>query len=398
MKTILSRLTLTVTTLFLFAVSPVFGNTSLNGAATYSDLGTEVFIASLHLTTPSRDTQEILGQSDASTMEVGMVNRMSKRRWVNMWMQSIAINNPRDKFESQADKLVELFDKFNGSMQPGDVFKVAYAPGKGTHFTLNSVNLLTVSSKAPFDLFLRSWLGAVPPSTEFRESVLGKSDYSALVARIDAIKPSAGRIASVKDWLITEEEKQERERLAQEKLENERLEKEKLAAMEQQKLDAEEAAKLAEEKAKAAELAQKAAEQEIQPLAAVVVDTDSDVSEAPEVIEEAFEEEEEEVTLSVESILAQQEYTTYVIRSIYKRITYPKSALRRQQEGTTRVSVTVDRNGEVIDKAVAEESGVAALDKEALKAIEKAGPFDAFPDVITDAAQEFIIPISFRLN
>ena len=413
----------------LLALIPIANASSVrNGTAAYTDLGTEVFLGSLYVENPEKNAGVLLESTQDKVLEVSVMNNISKRRWVNMWMQSIAINSPRTEFENHAETLVDLFQVFKTGLKKGDVFKISTKPGKGVEITLDSVVILKSNDESLFNLFARAWIGAVPPSREFKDQLLGLTDSSFLASRVESISPSNARTATIKEWLMTAEEKKEQERLAQEKLEQERLAEEK----KQKELEAQ---KLAEQKAlDEAQQAAVAAETETAELAegtqgeelietgeqatesdqlassaeiATVVTNAETITSANDTAEEEsagveevaqVQEEEEDFTISVESILAQQEYTNYIIQSIYKRISYPKSAARRGQEGTTRISVTVSRDGNLVNTDVQEESGVSSLDREALKAIGRAAPFDAFPDVIRDESQQFIIPISFRLN
>ena len=422
---ILNKFTLLIS---LLALIPFAQASSVrNGTAAYTDLGSEVFLGSLYVESPEKNAGVLIESTQDKVLEVSVMNDISKRRWVNMWMQSIAINSPRTEFEKHAETLVDLFQVFKTGLKKGDVFKISTKPGKGVEITLDSVVILKSNDESLFNLFARAWIGAVPPSREFKDQLLGLTDSSFLASRVESISPSDARTATIKEWLMTAEQKKEQERLAQEKLEQERLAEEK----KQKEL---EARKLAEQKAlEEAELAAVTAEAETAELAerteeVALTDSESETTENEQVasdeiatvddevetitstndpveeesagVEEVaqVEEEEEDFTISVESILAQQEYTNYIIQSIYKRISYPKSAARRGQEGTTRISLTVSRDGKLVNTDVQEESGVSSLDREAIKAISRAAPFDAFPEVIRDESQQFIIPISFRLN
>ena len=403
----------------LLALIPIANASSVrNGTAAYTDLGTEVFLGSLYVENPEKNAGVLLESTQDKVLEVSVMNNISKRRWVNMWMQSIAINSPRTEFENHAETLVDLFQVFKTGLKKGDVFKISTKPGKGVEITLDSVVILKSNDESLFNLFARAWIGAVPPSREFKDQLLGLTDSSFLASRVESISPSNARTATIKEWLMTAEEKKEQDRLAEEKKQKE-LEAQKLA--EQKALDEAQQTAVAAE-TETAELAEGTQGEELietgeqatesdqlassAEIATVVTNAETITSANDTAEEESagveevaqVQEEEEDFTISVESILAQQEYTNYIIQSIYKRISYPKSAARRGQEGTTRISVTVSRDGNLVNTDVQEESGVSSLDREALKAIGRAAPFDAFPDVIRDESQQFIIPISFRLN
>ena len=78
---------------------------------------------------------------------------------------------------------------------------------------------------------------------------------------------------------------------------------------------------------------------------------------------------------------------------------YPRMAQRRGWEGTATVRIRVSRDGSLVDvPSVVESSAYDLLDDEALRMIESAAPFDAFPDHSKEDEQEFVIPIRFELR
>jgi len=60
---------------------------------------------------------------------------------------------------------------------------------------------------------------------------------------------------------------------------------------------------------------------------------------------------------------------------IYGVWNYPSKAAERREEGTCLLKVTVDRHGEVVDVSLMESSGHDALDREAINAVWKGGPY-----------------------
>ena len=102
--------------------------------------------------------------------------------------------------------------------------------------------------------------------------------------------------------------------------------------------------------------------------------------------------------LSVESILAQQDYTTQIISQIYKSVKYPSNAVKRNQQGSVRASVVIDRAGNLLGITLVEESDYSTLNRAVLKAINSAAPFPAIPASVKDETVEMIVPVAFKLN
>ncbi|GLH80540.1 hypothetical protein SSBR45G_54490 [Bradyrhizobium sp. SSBR45G] len=75
---------------------------------------------------------------------------------------------------------------------------------------------------------------------------------------------------------------------------------------------------------------------------------------------------------------------------------YSTSTLVGQQGGTVSVSVVIGRSGRLLSKRIASSSGVPAVDRAALDAVERAQPFPPFPPGMTDAQRAETIPIRIR--
>jgi hypothetical protein len=88
--------------LLLIFSSATQAELQLNGSAIYQDLGKQQFVAVLFVENLSNNANSIQLQQSAKCMEVRIINDYSKRRWLNLWMQSISINNDRESFSGSA--------------------------------------------------------------------------------------------------------------------------------------------------------------------------------------------------------------------------------------------------------------------------------------------------------
>lgn len=367
-----------------------------NGTAIYSELGSDLYMGTLFLDTPSSSAEEILTSSQGKRMEIRFSDTMSKRRWAQNWTQSIAINSAREDMISAANDLSEVLSAFQGSLNYGDTVVIDYDPLYGTSVSVNGVALAKEKSTTLFNLFLSAWIGSVPPSSQFKSAILGESDSRNTYTTFLALKPSPENVDKVKSWNSKLKEEEERA-LAEAKAEEEAMKKAEEEAQKKAEEEAmEEAQRLAlieEEKRKAQEAARKAAEEaarkEQERLAALKAQQQSEGS---------VEEEEDTVDLSVESILAQQDYTTQIISQIYKSVKYPSNAVKRNQQGSVRASVVIDRAGNLLGITLVEESDYSTLNRAVLKAINNAAPFPAIPASVKDDTVEMIVPVAFKLN
>lgn len=362
-----------------------------NGTASFSELGKQLYLGTLFLDTPAQSANDILNSSQKKRMELRFTGSMSKRRWGQNWTQSIAINSPRETMVSAADDLSAALSAFQGNLEPGDQVIIEYDPLYGTNVSVNGVILVKDKSSALFTLFLSSWIGPVPPSSQFKSAILGQADSKNDYTAFAATKPQPTRISAVKGWstaLKAEEELAAAEALAAEeakKAEEEavkKAEEEAIKTAEGEALEEEKRlALIEEEKLKAQEASRKQAEAEAAKRAAE--------AEKAKAAEEEY---------SVVAILAQQDYTTQIIRKIYKSVSYPKAAVKKNVQGSVRASVTVNRDGSVGKIAILQQSGFEILDKAALDAINKAAPFPAIPADVKDNSIELMVPIAFKLD
>lgn len=77
---------------------------------------------------------------------------------------------------------------------------------------------------------------------------------------------------------------------------------------------------------------------------------------------------------------------------------YPPAAKAAGQQGTSRLSFRIGRNGQVLSSRLAGSSGHAALDAETLAMVRRAQPFPAFPPDIKQASMSYSVPIQFSVR
>lgn len=88
-----------------------------------------------------------------------------------------------------------------------------------------------------------------------------------------------------------------------------------------------------------------------------------------------------------------------VVAAVQAEENYPRMARRRGHEGVARVRVAIHRDGTLAaPPLIVESSGHRSLDDEALRMVEAAAPFTAFPDHAAEDRREFVLPLQFRLR
>lgn len=77
---------------------------------------------------------------------------------------------------------------------------------------------------------------------------------------------------------------------------------------------------------------------------------------------------------------------------------YPDRARRLRQEGTVRVSFTIDRNGRLLSQRLVGGSGHPLLDQEVQAMLKRANPMPAFPAGMNQSQLTVTVPIHFSLR
>lgn len=356
----------------------------LNGIGAHQELGQEVFIGALYSESLSNDASSLLSSTQAMRMELKIVapDGMTTRRFSRMWIEGMAVNNTAANLTAQADNMVQFDGLFKGRFMGNDHVVFSSVPGKGVDISVNGVLLGTIADNKFFSLLLSTWIGRVPLSSEYRDSLLKVGDVDAtLRGRFETIKPSSARIAEINNWtgaalaVASSSSKASSSAPARD-----------LAADIKPTLPEPAVPVLAKPAI------------ELPPVAALAVSSAAASSAAPApaptpAAEEA--EEEEGPALTAQSLLARQFYISDVIKKINSKTRYPARARERGLQGSVRIALAIDREGNVISMNFLESAPYEVLNKEARDAINRAAPFPAMPAELAGSRFEVTVPIRF---
>ena len=138
-----STFTLSFMLFFLLVLAhDVRAELQLNGSAIYHDLGKQQFVAALFVDQLSNNANSIQLEQSPKPMEVRIINDYSKRRWLNLWMQSISINNDRDSFSGSAQEVIDIMRAPKSALKTGDVIEYLFDPDQGTSVRFNGTEMI----------------------------------------------------------------------------------------------------------------------------------------------------------------------------------------------------------------------------------------------------------------
>lgn len=345
----------------------------LNGISVHQELGKDQFLGALYTEIPSNSADNLLAANQPMRIELKILSQdgISARRFSRMWIDGMAINNNPDLLQAQANNIVKLDSFFKGRLVSGDHIVFALTPGKGVSVLVNNITLGNINDDKFFSLILSSWIGKIPLSSDFKEGILKlSSSGSALLSRFEQIKPESSRISEVSGWAGNTQ--------ASAAASSSKAAKSSAAAISLDSTISLPPLGQTEESSSSSKAKSKAAS-----------------SVAKKVVEE--DDEDSAPAFTAESLLARQFYVKEAIKKINKTVRYPASAQQKGQEGSVRVTVTLNRDGNITDIVATEESKYSILTKEAMSAIKKAAPFQPLPDAIPGDKIVFTAPIRFTL-
>lgn len=366
----------------------------LNGIAVHQELGQEVFIGALFSESLSNDADTLINNSQPMRMELKIVapDGLTTRRFSRMWIEGMAVNSKADVLTAQADNMVKFDGLFKGRFVKNDFISFANNPGRGVDIAVNGVLLGNIKDNAFFSMLLSTWIGKIPLSSEYRDSLLKVGDVDAsLRSRFTAITPTAARTAEVKEWTGV------------------------MVAVEETKSSAASSSKASTAAAKAATAAtavviakpelpkldvpaiEKPALDVPAPTAPAEKAAPAATAATPATAAKVEEEDEEGPALTAQSLLARQFYVSDAIKKIRSKTKYPQRALDRSQAGNVRVSVVIDREGNILNSDILESSKFDLLNKEAIEAVKRSAPFPALPEEVSGSRFEFTVPIRWTL-
>lgn len=333
----------------------------LNGIGVQQELGQEVFIGALYAESLSNNADTLISTNQPARMELKIVSAegLTTRRFSRMWIEGMAINSKADVLTAQADNMVKFDGLFKGRFLKDDHIVFANTPDKGVNISVNGVLLGNIKDNLFFSMLLSTWIGKIPLSSDYRDSLLKVGDVNAaLRTRFEGIKPNATRIAEINAWAGAQ-----------------------VAAATKSSVSSKASSSAPAAEKPVAVVAAPVTKPAVTPAAPAKVVEDDDDSSA----------------LTAQSLLARQFYVSDAIKKIRSKTKYPQRALDRGQAGNVRVGIVIDRQGNIISTNILENSKFELLNKEAIDAVKRSAPFPALPAEISGARFEFSVPMRWTL-
>lgn len=407
-------------TLLVLCAPLTFADSLLNGLAMHKEFNKDQFIGALYTDKLSADAATQLNDPSTKRLELRIVaDRFSTRQLNSMWIEGMAINNPPALLSAQAQQMVAFTTFVQRSLRAGDILAIR-GNNKRTSVSVNGIELGVIDSPEFFNMVLRTWIGNVPLSSEFRDQLLTNGEIdSQLLATFENTQPSAARKQAIASWSQPRDEET-----------NDGLEVAAIAAaaaLPAPKLEVSMAKPVLTAPVVAApapvETVAAAKPEPTKPESSAKsepsakpeppkVEPKPEPTPAPQVakapapantvaeddFDDDFDDDEDSAPLlTAESLLSRQMYHSQLLRWTYQNIEYPKRAIDRGHEGSIRLAVVIDRQGKVKNVAEVESSLYSSLNRAARDAVKRSEPFPAIPESIQGEEFAFSLPIQFKM-
>lgn len=396
-----------ITAVCLLLAQCAFAAPQLNGVAIYSELGAEQFIAGFYCETPTSDPRNALLDKGDKRIDIRVLTQdLLSNRFKRMWREGVAINASPTELQQQAQTLADFINLLNIKLQRDDVLSIS-AEGANLVVQLNKIELGRFNNRPFFDILLRTWIGPVPLSSEFRESLLSGGKIAEKPLSIySKVEATPQRVTAIKTALAASAKKTAAEQAASAKAES------SAAAL----ALAETSSASSSKKSKTA--ASSSSEAAPPPLVATAVKSTSEArSSAPAVAtpiasiaptppavakpaaaNAIFENESDSTQETADSLLVQQLYISKLAKRAAGFVKYPADALEKKQTGSIRMLVTINRSGAITQITTATASEYAVLNQAAEAAVKAAAPYPPIPDDIKSDSFVFSVPIAFKIK
>ena len=277
-----------------------------------------------------------------------------------------------------------------------------------------------------FTLFLNTWLGARPPSSIFKASILGQEATvdTSMMTSYESLTASATRINDLKKWHKKESKKTKSSPIKKVAKNVTSVAKTKAVAVTSTVKKAEpiiieaepryvDTTELIESEDMATTIATEHATFKFDEDNTSTV---SDIKKAshPDAVDKTARSKnpasllasnskgDELANIALAEMIEQKKYLlklyrSTILTSTYKKIVYPSSAIDKNQQGKVVLKVVVDRSGKVQSIDLKEKSKFKLLNSAADRAVTKAH-FPSVPSELEGDEFEFLLPIKFSLN
>lgn len=367
----------------------------LNGMAIHNELGHEQFIAAVYIDNTTKDARPLILSDENKALEVRVLaDIIYARRFNRMWIEGMAINSGSRELEQQAQNLADFGNMMRIKLRAGDILRIERSTGQGTTVFVNGLKLGFIADPTFFDLLLRTWVGPVPLSSDFKDALLGGGNVpDKLFQRFRNIHPSPERISAISAALTKGNHVNSSSSALPAVAE----------ASSSSSSSSTQVVMITSAKSSASAVVtnpttNQKSSKSTNPASAATTPIGIVSEEDLFADETIFDGDEEDFSFTAEQLLSEQLFISKLTKWTGNYVKYPKFSIRNEQQGTVRLTVTLARDGKVKDIQFLEKSRYEQLNRAAGRAVTTASPYPAIPEEIKGETFVFTVPVVFRLQ
>ncbi len=372
----------------------------LNGISAFEQLRKEYYIGALYLRSPMVFPAEILSDAGHKRMVIRVTtDKWSPRRWALTWQDNIAINNDLSAQPALIENIMSFTAFPQGNLTYGDELIIEYRPVVGTTITLNGYDLTSAKGDGLFEYILKTWIGDLPPSKEFKQRILKRyldDKEKAWIKQFSDMSVPAERRKVVGSWIKQTEQSEEEDTAA-------RLAAQKQAEEEQRIIEQAKAQELAKQKAAQRAQARKREIAKAKRIAAEKKKAAAQAAARKKANEKPSKPKPKKAEKSKQTLAEENKYYVELFewdlkRSIRNNVTYPVWAKKFSQSGTVKMNFSIDRDGNILSLENKSDGVSQMLVAEVERAIQETVLFVLPPDKLTGEAWNINFEYIFDLR
>lgn len=345
-------------------------NSHLIGMSTYSDLNQDYFVVALH----TEESEKIDINSDIYKRKIEIrvaSEKLFSRQFARIWVNGSAINSNKTDLYQNTENIIEFTRCIKGNLEKGDNIVIDYNPSIGTSLFVNDIFIHTFTEPSFFNLLLGVLIGEVPLSSKIKRELLAdspKKTFKKTLELYSSLTPNDTRIAQTTLWAKKE--------MVENLVETAPSNVKQKVVVNSNRITTKETPKKEKPPQVAIVDKPKILKKPNKQTPAKIIKPAINV-EIPTILEE-------HTPFTIESLLAEREFLRVVNNWVGTYSSFPVLVTDRPEKESIRFTITLDKDGNLINVRQFDKSKHAALNKGAIKLIEKSAPYPKLPREIQD--------------
>jgi len=150
----------------------------LNGAGIRYKFFFKIYAAALYVETPSTDANTVITQQGSKRLIMHIIyDEIERAKMVGSMVDGFEENLSSSEYKALKNRINSLLAEYQG-VNENDVLMFDYTPNKGTTFSINGTNKVTIEGADFNQALLKIWVGDDPATSSLKTDLLGGEESS----------------------------------------------------------------------------------------------------------------------------------------------------------------------------------------------------------------------------